>query len=302
MAFGRSARFAGLELGLWAALYGSYLLLRNLAIGSPDRAFANAHQLISIERAADLFHEGAVQSAIASLPIRRFFDLYYLVGFGPVIVAMLVWLAARHRAEYRLLRTTLLISIAVASIAYVLLPTAPPRLVAGLGISDTVGLSGHDTGSFGGVRFNPYAAMPSMHVGWSLLVALVGIRVARRRLVKVAFALHPLVMAVTVTATGNHYFLDSIVGASLALAVYALLPRLRLPQVLRLQRPVREGAHDDVRRQERVREPVPGPAAPGSRVQHAELDELLKRRVRRVAGRLRSEEPELVFIGHGARQ
>jgi hypothetical protein len=223
MAFGRNARFAGSELGIWVALYGAYLMLRNFAIGSPDQAFANARGLVSVERTVGIFHEGAVQHAITALPVQRFFDLYYLLGFGPLIVAMLVWLGARNRDDYRTLRTALLLSIAVASIAYLLLPTAPPRLVTGLGISDTVGLSAHDTGSFGGIRFNPYAAMPSMHVGWSLLVALIGIRVSRRRLVKAAFALHPVVMALTVTATGNHYFLDSLVGAVVALLAYALV-------------------------------------------------------------------------------
>ena len=237
MALVRTARFAGFELGIWVALYGSYLALRNLAIGSPERAFSNAHDLVSIERAAGIFHEGAVQGAISSLPFHRFFDLYYMVGFGPLIVAVLVWLGARHRDEYKLLRTALLLSIAVASIAYLLLPTAPPRLVEGLGIADTVGLSAHDTGSFGGVRFNPYAAMPSMHVGWSLLVALIGIRVARRRLVQAAFALHPLVMALTVTATGNHYFLDSIVGAAVALLAFALIAGNLPERVRALRRP-----------------------------------------------------------------
>ena len=81
---------------------------------------------------------------------------------------------------YRELRTWLLLSIAIASLSYLLLPTAPPRLVEGLGIADTVGLAGHDTGSFAGIKFNPYAAMPSMHVGWSLLIGLIGFRVARR--------------------------------------------------------------------------------------------------------------------------
>jgi len=118
----------------------------------------------------------------------------------------------------------LLLSLAIAVVFYVLYPTAPPRLLPGLGIADTVGLSGgHDAGSFAGIKFNPYAAMPSMHVGWSLLVGLVGFRTARRLPLRVFFALHPFVMAMTVTATGNHYFLDSIVGATVALTAVALV-------------------------------------------------------------------------------
>jgi hypothetical protein len=224
MAVARMFRFAGFELALWAGLYGAYLALRNFTIGSADEAFANAATVVDVERALGVFHEVAVQDALAiGLGLERFFDLYYMVGFGPVIFATLVWFGLRNREAYRELRTVLLLSIAIASLSYVLLPTAPPRLVEGLGIADTVGLAGHDTGSFAGIKFNPYAAMPSMHVGWSLLVGLIGFRVFRRPLPRALFALHPVLMAVTVTATGNHYFLDSIVGIAVALAAFAIL-------------------------------------------------------------------------------
>jgi hypothetical protein len=224
MAVVRTFRFAGFELGLWAGLYGAYLALRNFTIGSADEAFSNAATVVDVERAVGIFHEVAVQNTLAlGLGLERFFDLYYMIGFGPVIFATLLWLGTRHREDYRRLRTVLLLSIGIASLAYVLLPTAPPRLVAGLGIADTVGLSGHDTGSFAGIKFNPYAAMPSMHVGWSLLVGLIGLRVARRPLPRVLFAVHPILMALTVTATGNHYFLDSIVGIAVALTAFAIV-------------------------------------------------------------------------------
>jgi hypothetical protein len=231
MAVARIFRFAGFELALWAGLYGAYLALRNFTIGSADEAFSNAATVVDVERALGLFHEVAVQDALAiGLGLERFFDLYYMVGFGPVIFATLVWFGLRNRDAYRELRTLLLLSIAIASLSFVLLPTAPPRLVEGLGIADTVGLAGHDTGSFAGIKFNPYAAMPSMHVGWSLLVGLIGFRVSRRPLTRALFAIHPILMAVTVTATGNHYFLDSIVGIAVALAAFAILhaPRPRL--------------------------------------------------------------------------
>jgi hypothetical protein len=224
MAMARTFRFTGFELGLWAALYGAYLALRDLTIGSADQAFSNAGTVVDVERALGIFHEVAVQDALAiGLGLERFFDLYYMAGFAPVVFATLVWLGLRHRDDYRELRTMLLLSIAIASVAYVLLPTAPPRLVGGLGIADTVGLAGHDTGSFAGIKFNPYAAMPSMHVGWSLLVALIALRVVRRPLLRALVVLHPVLMTVTVTATGNHYFLDSLVGIAVALLALALL-------------------------------------------------------------------------------
>jgi hypothetical protein len=224
MAIARTLRFTGFELGLWASLYGAYLALRNLTIGSADEAFSNAATVVDVERAVGIFHEVGVQKTLAlGLGLERFFDAYYMIGFGPAIFATLLWLGLRQRDAYRQLRTVLLLSIGIASLAYVLLPTAPPRLVEGLGIADTVGLASHDSGSFAGIKFNPYAAMPSMHVGWSLLVGLIGFRVARRPLLRLLFAVHPILMAITVTATGNHYFLDSIVGIAVALAALAIV-------------------------------------------------------------------------------
>jgi membrane-associated phospholipid phosphatase len=243
----RILRFAGFELALWAGLYGAYLALRGVSIAQPDVAFEHASSLVGLERTVGLFHEGALQSALVWG--HDFFSAYYMLAFAPLLATTLVWLGLRHRDRYRELRTLLLVSLGIAAIFYVLYPTAPPRLVPGLGIADTVGLSSHDTGSFGGVRFNPYAAMPSMHVGWSLLVGIVGCRTARRTVVRAFFALHPLLMAVTVTATGNHYFLDSLVGAAVALTAVALVAGMRRirPQreaeVIQL-RPRREGLED----------------------------------------------------------
>jgi hypothetical protein len=235
MAFGRTLRFAGVELLLWSGLYAAYLALRGVAIAAPREALANASSLIHVERAAGVFHEIQVQRLFMDLHAEGFVDAYYLLGFGPLTAAVLLFLGLRRPEAYRALRTRLLVALAIASIGYLLLPTAPPRLVPQLGIADTVGLSGHDTGSVGGIPFDPYAAMPSMHVGWSLLVALAVFQATRRRLVRGLFALHPLLMALTVTATGNHYFVDQIAGAAVALAAIALVAahiRSRIASVL----------------------------------------------------------------------
>ena len=235
------ARFAVAELAIWAAVYGGYLALRGYTIGSTAEALAHADKVVGAERALDLFHEATLQSALG--PLAEVFSTYYMLGFGPLLGLVIVWLALRRPELYRELRTVLLVSLAIASIGYVLFPTAPPRLVPGLGIADTVGLSGHDTGSFAGIRFDPYAAMPSMHVGWALIVGLYGRQVARARVVRLFFLLHPAVMAVAVSATGNHYFLDSAAGvavAGLALALVRARPRRRLERLTsRLSQPPR---------------------------------------------------------------
>ena len=215
-----NARFMAGELALWTALYGAYLGLRAIAIAGESRAFQNAHHVIGAEGALGLSHEAAAQRALQ--PAEPFFSTYYMLGFGPLILTALVWLAWRRRDLYRSLRTALLASIGIAAVVHLTFPVAPPRMIAGLGISDWVGLSGgHDTGSFAGIRFNPYAAMPSMHVGWSLLLGIVAWRALPGAL-KALGLLHPAMMTLAVTATGNHYLLDAVGGAAVAMAGLAV--------------------------------------------------------------------------------
>jgi PAP2 superfamily len=217
------ARFTAVELVVWATVYAGYLAVRSLTIGSTGEAFAHAWHVVDVERAVGVGYERALQDALA--PAADAFSTYYMLGFGPLIGAVLVWLGLCRPELYRSLRTALLLSIAIATVVFVLFPTAPPRLVTGLGIEDTVGLAGHDMGSFLGIRFNPYAAVPSMHVGWSLVVGIYAFRAARRRLLRIFFAAHPALMAVAVTATGNHFFLDSLAGVAVACLTLAVLRR-----------------------------------------------------------------------------
>jgi hypothetical protein len=213
------ARFAARELSLWILVYGLYLAVRGISIASPDEAFANARGVVDLERALGLFQEERLQAAFGALD--GALSVYYLLGFAPLLVGVLVWLGISQPSLYRELRSLLLVSISLAVVVHVLLPVAPPRLVPGLGIADTVGLD-HDHGSLAGIPFNPYAAMPSMHVGWSLLVGLVALKASRSLLVRGFFTVHPVLMAVAVTATGNHYFLDSLAGVLVALVAVGL--------------------------------------------------------------------------------
>jgi PAP2 superfamily/WD40-like Beta Propeller Repeat/RTX calcium-binding nonapeptide repeat (4 copies) len=216
-------RFVAFELIRWLAIYSLYLLTRQVAIADEQAAVRHTGELVDAERALGLFREGSVQSAVsASHHATGLLSAYYMVGFAPVVVGALLWLAVRHGDAYVALRGRLFAVLALAAPLFVLFPAAPPRLVEELGIADTVGLSGHDSGSFLGIRFNPYAAMPSLHVGWSLLVALAVIPLIRRRSLCIVAAAHPLLMALAVTATGNHLFLDIVVGVAIALLACGL--------------------------------------------------------------------------------
>jgi hypothetical protein len=208
-------RFVVRELALWAAIYPLYLAIRGWSIADPGHAFADAWHVIGFERELGIFHEFQLQRWLQ--PFEGFFSRYYMLGFGPVVASVLVYLAGARRRLYVELRTLLFVSLGIALIAYIVFPTAPPRLVPGLGISDTVGLSGHDSGSFAGVRFDPYAAMPSLHVGWSVLVGLAVFRATSRTWLRAVAVAHPVLMTLAVTATGNHYLVDSLAGALVAL-------------------------------------------------------------------------------------
>ena len=151
----RLLRFVAFEIAIWALLYGVYLAVRGVAISTPRDAFEHASDVVRFEKAVGLFHEAALQQRL--MPVADVFSTYYMLAFGPLIVTVCIWLALRQPELYRELRNALLLSLALATIVFVLFPTAPPRLVSGLQIHDTVGLSGHDTGSFMGIRFNPYA-------------------------------------------------------------------------------------------------------------------------------------------------
>jgi hypothetical protein len=213
-------RFAAVELLVWMALYGLYLLVRGLSVASTGEALENARAIADAEREAGLLVEAQAQAALG--PLHEAASVYYLVGFVPLLAGVLVWLFVRHRKLYGELRLLLLISIGLAGAIHLALPVAPPRLVPELGIVDTVGLD-RDGSAFAGIPYNPYAAMPSMHVGWSLLVGVFAFRAAGGRLTRSFFAAHPVLMALAVTVTGNHFWVDSVAGVAVALAAPAAL-------------------------------------------------------------------------------
>jgi PAP2 superfamily len=111
------ARFAALELAIWAAVYGTYLVVRGLTIGAPAAAFDHAWEVVDLERALGIFHEPAVQQLLG--PLAAVFAFYYMAGFGPLLGLVIVWLALRHPESYRGLRNALLLSIALATVVFV---------------------------------------------------------------------------------------------------------------------------------------------------------------------------------------
>jgi membrane-associated phospholipid phosphatase len=175
--------------------------------------------LIRLERSLGLFKEISLQSAVFSYDILvHAFNVIYFYGHWPVIIACGLYLFIKNPRVYTITRNAFLLSGAAALVLYALFPVAPPRLTPGFvdTLSMTVPVSLDKSR-----LVNPYAALPSLHVGWNLLIAL-GVFVGTRRWPArtLALVLPPSMLLATVV-TGNHFFVDGIAGAVLALGAFA---------------------------------------------------------------------------------
>jgi PAP2 superfamily len=205
--------------------YFVYSQVRGLAADRVTDAFRNGHNIVDLERDIGIFEELAVQTWVLSHDLLvDLFNFIYFYGLFPLLLPTAVFLFWRRPAIYVLARNAFLISGGIAVIFYLTLPTAPPRLLD-IGFIDTLNQSFTPTyDSIPGV--NPYAALPSMHVGWNFLTAVVlAMAFAGFRLRYVVFLL-PIAMFTATVATGNHYFLDGVLG--IGIAGVALLIALRI--------------------------------------------------------------------------
>jgi membrane-associated phospholipid phosphatase len=196
-----------------AVAYLAYYLGRSIA-GSAQPAFENARYLMTIENSLGLFEEISVQSALLSYEtVVHVFNIIYFYGHWPTILAFAVYMFIKKPQVYAITRNAFLMSGAVALIFFILFPVAPPRL-ATFGIVDTLSMTipvKYDDSPL----VNPYAALPSLHVGWALLMSL-GLLLATNRLWLrlIACLIAPAMLAATVI-TGNHYIIDGIFGSLL---------------------------------------------------------------------------------------
>jgi membrane-associated phospholipid phosphatase len=195
------------------AAYLAYYLARSIA-GSAQPAFENARYLMTLEASVGLFEEISVQSALLSYEtVVHVFNIIYFYGHFPTIIVFAIFMFIKKPHVYEITRNAFLMSGAVALIFFVLFPVAPPRL-ATFGIVDTLSMTvpvEYDDSPL----VNPYAALPSLHVGWALLIGL-GLFLATERLWLriLACMTAPTMLAATVI-TGNHYIIDGIFGSIL---------------------------------------------------------------------------------------
>jgi hypothetical protein len=200
--------------------YLVYSQVRGLAGGRVTDAMANAHHIVNLEQKLGIFGELTVQRwFLPSSTLIHVFNVIYFYGFFPVFIPTAIWLYMRRPQIYRMARTAFLTSGGIAVCFFLTLPTAPPRLL-GMGFVDTLndGLA-PSYSSIPGV--NHYAALPSMHVGWTFLLAVALYQALPRQRWRPVFFLIPFMMFSATVVTGNHWFMDA--GLGLTVASIALL-------------------------------------------------------------------------------
>jgi hypothetical protein len=206
------------EVTIVLVLYALWQYVGDLAITKVAGAQRHARWIVDLERTLHLPSELALQRALLPHELAiQFLNVYYAVVHVPAVGVLLVWLFFRHRERYVPLRNVLAITTAGCLLIQTI-PVAPPRFLPDLGYVDS-GLKYHQSvyGTGGSGVSNQLAAMPSLHVGWSVLVAFAVVAVSRSRW-RWLVLVHPFLTIVAVVATGNHWWLDGIV-AVLVLAV-----------------------------------------------------------------------------------
>jgi hypothetical protein len=207
------------QIVLFCGAYWLYRIVRGLVDGRSGEAFANAREVISIERALGLFVEPGVHAwASAHAVVIDFASWMYLNSHFAVTTVTLAWLYLRRNERFYFVRNMFMVAMGIALVGYVLVPTAPPRLMPEWGFSDSVAaFTGvdHDTGS-AGVLFNPFAAIPSMHVAYALMLGLTMAQVVRRPWARVLWWCSAPVVTFVVVATANHWWIDAFLGAVVA--------------------------------------------------------------------------------------
>jgi len=221
-----------IQLALLATAYWTWRHARGAVDGSIGLSFSHARDLVSAERSVGLVIEPSVQhwAVDAGWPAEVARWGYANLHFKGSCL-MLAILYFGYRGSFGFVRNAVFCAMAISVIGYALFPTAPPRFLPELGLDPSTSVTGNNPllSNPGDPLFNPFAAVPSMHVGLSVILAWSLALLVRPRPLKAVLFAYPLLMTYVVIASGNHFWLDAVFGlltAALAVGAAMLLARL----------------------------------------------------------------------------
>ncbi len=207
------------EAAMLVLVYEIYNLSRGLVSAGRAVAVAHAHELVTLERWLRVDFERSVQRAVERVPgLVDVFDFEYATLHLIAAVAVLIWLYRKNTIDYVRYRFALVLSCLGAVAVFTAWPAAPPRM-AGIAIADSLARSGVNPDSRTlTIFYNPYAAFPSLHEAFAVVVGFYLVHATRTRIMRLVGVVYPLWIAIEVMATGNHFIVDVVAGGFLALA------------------------------------------------------------------------------------
>ncbi|MFO8009917.1 MAG: phosphatase PAP2 family protein [Dehalococcoidia bacterium] len=218
-----------MEVSILVGVYFIYAVSRGSLTEKAAVAFDNAREIIDLEKSVGLFIEPDIQSFFLESSLRMdIANSLYTYCYYPPLILFAIWAYWRHRNKYKIVRTVFVFSSFLAFICFALYPLAPPRFFDGnhgvenLGFVDTLVTHWNINDKSISAFYNPYAAMPSLHQGWTLMIGTAVIWMTRSWVGKALGAALPIAMFIGIISTGNHFVLDAI-GGALVLAIAASL-------------------------------------------------------------------------------
>lgn len=210
---------------LFVGMLVVYQLSRTLVIGDGTAAFRNAFSVINLEKTVGVFFEPRVQQAVIdNLHLTKALNLFYIWAHLPVTAAFFIWLYRRRQHAYAVVRNAFFLANLLALGVFVVFPVAPPRMMHNEGFVDTLSLfsginlhGGHLSG-----LFNPFAAVPSMHMGYALMVGVITAYLARHWAIRTIAVLYPVGVFFTIVGTANHYVFDALAGGAVMCAAFGI--------------------------------------------------------------------------------
>ncbi len=237
-----------LQALIFWSFYVAYEGARALASGDRYLAIANALDVVRAQQELGLAWEHGIQEwAMGAHPFVMavanwtYFNCHFIVSYG-----LLLFIYFRRNHAFYFVRNVVMAASFAALIGYLLLPTAPPRMLAGLGFVDTLQQTAvnHDSDIVAAFS-NAYAAMPSLHTAYAVIIGAAGILVFAHPLLRLMWALYPLLVVFSIVTTANHWLFDAGAGALLALLSMVLafaIARGRIPSLRYARKVTRPGS------------------------------------------------------------
>jgi membrane-associated phospholipid phosphatase len=219
----------GRQIALLLLVDIAYESARGVAEGRQSVAMAHGQQVIDFERNTHTFFEPSLQAFfIPAHWVVDFANQIYMNSQFAVVLGFFFWIYVFRNESFYFVRNMFIVAMGLAVVGYTLYPTAPPRLFPEYGFIDTINdFSGvnHDSG-FVKLFINPYAAVPSMHCAFAMMIGVSGALISRHRWTKAFWIAWPLLVAWVVIVTGNHYWVDVALGWGVALTSALVASRL----------------------------------------------------------------------------